>query len=83
MSKELNEIQRTLGRIEQGLKDLNERVQHNCEVTEKNIALINAKIDGLESFRDNLQGRMTIIGTISGFVGGLITVLIQLLFKKL
>jgi len=82
MSRELSEIQRSLGRIEQGLDDLRTKVQHNCETTEKNINLLNKKVDNLEAFKDNLQGRMTIIGSISGFIGGVITILINYFFGK-
>ena len=37
----------------------------------------NKKINLLETFRDNLQGRMTIIGAIAGFIGAMITILIN------
>ena len=83
MSKELGEIQRSLGRIEQGLDDLRDKVKHNCETTEKSISLLNKKVDSLETFKDNLQGKMTILGSVSGFIGGIISMLIDYFVKKM
>ena len=40
------------------------------------------KINLLETFRDILQGRMTIIGAISGFIGAMITILINYFTKN-
>jgi len=40
------------------------------------------KINLLETFRDNLQGRMGIIGSIAGLIGAMITIFINYLTKS-
>ena len=40
------------------------------------------KINILETFRDNLQGRMSIIGAVAGFIGAVITIFINYLTKQ-
>ena len=40
------------------------------------------KLNVFETFRDNLQGRMTIIGAIAGFLGAVITMLINYFTKN-
>ena len=40
------------------------------------------RINTLESFKDNLEGRMSIISALGGFIGGIVTVVFNWLLHK-
>lgn len=73
-----DDIQRSLGRIEGKVDGINQRLD-KVNGTLKDHS---DKINLLETFRDNLQGRMTIIGAIAGFLGALITTIINRFIKQ-
>lgn len=79
---EKNDIQRSLGRVEGKLDALIIEVKENNEAMVKQIDNINKRIEPIENFQNNLQGRMAVIGTIAAFLGSLITYLINFLIKK-
>jgi len=74
-----DDIQYLLGEISGKLDAINQRLDKINGTLDKH----DGKIDELEKFKDNLQGKMTIISTLGGFVGGLITIIINSLTKKL
>jgi hypothetical protein len=71
-------VQRSLGRIESKVDAINQRLD-SMNGSIKDHA---TQINNLESFRDNLQGRMTILGTIAGFIGAMITAIINHFIKN-
>lgn len=79
---EKNDIQRSLGRVEGKLDALIIEVKENNEAMVKQIDNINKRIEPIENFQNNLQGRMAVIGTIAAFLGSLITYPINFLIKK-
>mgnify|MGYP000892979157 FL=1 len=79
---EKNDIQRSLGRVEGKLDALIIEVKENNEAMVKQIDNINKRIEPIENFQNNLQGRMAVIGTVAAFLGSLITYLINFLIKK-
>ena len=72
MEKSTSEIQRSLGRIEGKLESLIVEVKENNTKTQKQIELLNEKINTLESFRDDLKGRLAIIVIIASIIGWII-----------
>ncbi len=79
---EKNDIQRSLGRVEGKLDALIIEVKENNEAMVKQIDNINKRIEPIENFQNNLQGRMAVIGTVAAFLGSLITYIINFLTKK-
>ena len=77
-----DDIQRSLGRLEgtisTGFKAINERL----DKLNGSIKTHEEKINLLEAFRDNLQGRMSIIGAIGGVIGTLITIFFNKFINK-
>ena len=73
----LNNIERSLGEITGELKGINKRL----DISNSNIAKNQDRINKLESFKDNLTGRITIIviiaGTAVSIAGSLLTTLIK------
>jgi len=69
-----NNIQRSLGRIEGELKTLSSSIRDKNILFESRFELLDKKVNVFESFKDNFQGRMTIIGGIAGVLGALITI---------
>ncbi len=74
-----DDIQYLLGEISGKLDAINQRLDKINGTLDKH----DGKINELEKFRDNLQGKMTVISTIGGFIGGLITIVINYFTKKL
>lgn len=74
-----DDIQYLLGEISGKLDAINKRLDKINGTLDKH----DNKINELETFKDNLQGRMTVISTIGGFIGGLITIIINYLTKRL
>ena len=70
-----NGIERSLGRIEGQLNSLVQYVKEINDANNKHFESLDKKINNLETFRDNLQGRMSVIGTIAGIIGGAITLI--------
>ncbi|HOM27381.1 MAG TPA: hypothetical protein PKV21_07740 [bacterium] len=79
MEKSTSEIQRSLGRIEGKLESLIVEVKENNTKTQKQIELLNEKINTLESFRDDLKGRLAIIVIIASIIGWIIPNIIDFL----
>ncbi len=79
MEKSTSEIQRSLGRIEGKLESLIVEVKENNTKTQKQIELLNEKINTLESFRDDLKGRIAIIVIIASIIGWIIPNIIDFL----
>jgi len=77
-----DDIQRSLGRLEgtinTGFNAINERL----DKLNGSIKTHEEKINLLETFRDNLQGRMSIIGAIGGVIGTLITIFFNKFINK-
>lgn len=73
-----DDIQYLLGEISGKLDAINQRLDKINGTLDKH----DGKINELEKFKDNLQGKMTIISTLGGFIGGLITIIINSFTKK-
>jgi len=69
-----NNIQRSLGRIEGKLESLCSQIEKRNEFIDKSLQETNHQVNLLQSFRDNFQGRISIIGGIAGVLGALITI---------
>jgi len=66
------------------LGEINGKLEGICERLDKingTLSKHDDKINDLETFKDNLQGRMSVISAISGFIGGLISLLIRYFTK--
>ena len=75
----IDNTERTLGRMEGKIDGINQRLDR----MNGTLRTHDEKIDELQSFRDNIQGRMSVIGAIGGVFGAAITALVEFLFKKL
>lgn len=75
---EIENIQRTLGRIEGKLDGAKEDIDE----IRKSIETSGLKIGALESFRDNLLGRMSIVGAIAGVLGAFISAIFTYFTRK-
>ena len=75
----LKDICESIGRLEGKVDGINGRLD------KINGSIINhdGRINGIETFRDNLIGKISIIGIIFGFIGSIAVSLINWLFKKI
>ena len=73
-----DDIQRSLGRIEGGIQAINNRL----DKINGTLAEHEDKLNAFETFKDNLKGQMTIFGAITGFVGAIITMIINRFISK-
>ena len=76
-----NNIQRSLGRIEGELKILSSSIRDKNVLFESHFSILDKKVNLLETFKDNFQGRMTIIGGIAGFLGAMLTIFVDKYIK--
>jgi len=67
----LGEINGKLTGIQDRLDKINGSIQRHED-----------RINALESFKDNFEGRMSIISAIGGFIGGIITILLNWFLRK-
>lgn len=70
--------------IEYLLGEINGKLEGICQRLDKingRLDRHDSKINELESFRDNLQGKLSIISSIGGFIGGIISFWFSKLFK--
>lgn len=87
MTKIMNKIRNKIMRqddIKYLLGEINGKLDGICQRLNKingTIAKHEDKINDLETFRDNLQGRMSVISATSGFIGGIISLIIHYLNK--
>lgn len=92
MSGELDQISRAIGKLEgttqQGFDAVNNKIEDfKKHIEEKFIALPcsahTTKLGDLESFNQNLKGKITIISTLSVLVGGFLMWLAEEIFKRI
>ena len=77
-----DDVQRSLGRIEGKLEEGFLNINKRLDGVNGSIKAHDTKINDLETFRDNLQGRMSIIGAIAGVIGAFITMLFNRFINK-
>lgn len=73
MTDKQDGVQRALGRIEGKLDSVIARI----DKVDATIITHDDKINLLETFRDNLTGKISILGAIAGIIGFLITKVIN------
>ncbi len=87
MNKTLNKTMNNIMRqddIKYLLGEINGKLEGICQRLDKingTLAKHEDSINDLKTFRDNLQGRMSVISAISGFIGGIISLIIHYLNK--
>ena len=77
-----NEVQRSLGNLEGTLNEGFKAINNRLDKINGSVQSHSKKIDDLETFRDNFQGRMSIIGSVAGAIGAIITMIINHFINK-
>jgi hypothetical protein len=85
----IGELQQTIGDLRQtvgelkgttitGFSNVNRRLEEMKDCADKQ----NRKINDLETFKDNLTGKLGVIGMIAGVIGSIITMIINYFIKN-
>lgn len=75
-------IQRTLGNLEGTINEGFKAINNRLDKINGTIIRHEDKLNVFETFKDNLRGQMTIIGAVTGFIGAIVTMVINKFINK-